>query len=138
MKGRAGGRAGGRTLHRSFYLTYLTGNGVLSGPLYGRCVTDLIIRPLICLGFLFFALRFFSSYYAMIMSSISGIVSFVGILLAASSSAFSVSDVKTIFGGQKIFTYRVYMMEMTVGRFLWTKSSLRSYSYSICHSGGIV
>ena len=52
------------------------------------------------------------------MRSISGIVSIVGILLVASSSAFSVSDVKTVCGGKNIFNYRGYIMLVTVGRFL--------------------
>ena len=44
------------------------------------------------------------------MRSISGIVSIVGILLAASSSAVSVSYVNINFGGQKIFCHRGYIM----------------------------
>ena len=127
--------------------------GVLSGPLYGRCVTDLsaliwfavtslsLVSDFQEISNLRVQSLFASPLYA-IMSSISDIVSFFGILLAASSSAFSVSDINTVVGDQKLFTYhsayRVYIMDVTVGRFLSIKSSLRSYSDSTCHSGGMV
>ena len=86
--------------------------GVLSGPLYGRCVTDLINDPSFDLTSLSIVSDFqeksnlrvqylFASPPYAPMRSISVIVSIVGILLAASSSAFSVSYVNIKFGGPK-------------------------------------